>query len=587
MNDLFIRTLCQGLQAFLPIACLIAWLRRDGRAVSIAGIRLGLVAAVPATAIAAYLFRSSNQQAQWETLLAVAALVLAVWFAVALRREPRIDSPRQPLGRPIVAAFAAGTVLIVTRQTMEIGVVLGAAVFELRSLDAAQAIGGGAALAAALALFFAWGARRLPASAFMGAARTFAVIFLGQAALYAFHEAAEARLLPWSDILHAATEPYGPDGLYGRYVSYALVALPAAAAVLSVVNGMIRARVAPAWQRRLVLASRGALAAGMLAAAALLFVGLERRAGTEPAPAAVTAAPAPEAMTIAAAPHLMFRETGIDRNYSRLSVAPIDAAVGAGRAASGLTCERVSYAAGEGICLQADRGVLTTYRAVLFDRMFAPGRRITLEGSPSRTRISADGRVGAVTVFIGQAHGYSNSSFSTKTTLIDMASGEVLTDLEQFTTWRNGARFSAPDFNFWGVTFAKDSNVFYASLRTNGSTFLVRGDLGLRKFTVLHENVECPSLSPDNRLIAYKKRVGPHPAAWRLYTLDLATMAERPIAGETRFIDDQAEWLDNGHVLYAVPRPGSATIDTWVAAVDGNQPARVYLPQAESPIVVR
>jgi hypothetical protein len=129
--------------------------------------------------------------------------------------------------------------------------------------------------------------------------------------------------------------------------------------------------------------------------------------------------------------------------------------------------------------------------------------------------------------------------------------------------------------------------MFYASLGTKGTTYLVRGDLGLRKLTVLHENVECPSLSPDNRLIAYKRRVGPKPDAWRLYILDLATMTERPLAGETRYVDDQAEWLDNTQVLYAVPRPGTATSDSWVAPVDGSGPARVFLAEAESPIVVR
>ena len=63
-------------------------------------------------------------------------------------------------------------------------------------------------------------------------------------------------------------------------------------------------------------------------------------------------------------------------------------------------------------------------------------------------------------------HSYSASSFSTETILVDMASGDVLGDLEQFTTWRDGKRFSSPDFNFWGVTFARESNVFFASLRT-------------------------------------------------------------------------------------------------------------------------
>ena len=339
------------------------------------------------------------------------------------------------------------------------------------------------------------------------------------------------------------------------------------------------------WRRRIAVVRRTAIAAGLLVVALLVAVSFERP-NSAASPAVAPASPSRMA-GIAAKPHLVFRHTGVDTNYSALSLASLDDAGVRDRAAAAMTCERVSFSRERGICLQADRGVFTSYKAVVFDRAFNAIRTITLDGSPSRTRISPDGRVGTITIFVGKDLGYTSSTFSTRAILLDMASGEVLTDLEQFTTWRNGARFTAADFNFWGVTFARDSNVFYASLRTQSTTYLVRGDLTLRKLTVLHENVECPSLSPDNRLIAYKKRVGPQPEAWRLYTLDLATMAERPVAAETRYIDDQAEWLDDRHVLYAVPRQGTATTDAWVAPIDGAGPARVFLEEAESPIVVR
>ena len=42
------------------------------------------------------------------------------------------------------------------------------------------------------------------------------------------HELAEAHVLPNSEALHAATEAYGPDGVYGHYLSYMLVVLPLA-----------------------------------------------------------------------------------------------------------------------------------------------------------------------------------------------------------------------------------------------------------------------------------------------------------------------------------------------------------------------
>jgi hypothetical protein len=182
---------------------------------------------------------------------------------------------------------------------------------------------------------------------------------------------------------------------------------------------------------------------------------------------------------------------------------------------------------------------------------------------------------------------YASNSFSTRTTLVDLSSGDQIGELEQFGTWRNDARFKAADFNFWGVTFAKEGSTFYASLRTGGSTFLVRGELVLRKLTVVREHVECPALSPDGRMLAYKKRVGPSPDAWRVHVLDLETNAERMLSSETRYINDQVEWLDADHVLYGIPRRTTSIVDVWVAPIDGSGPARVFLPEAESPIIVR
>jgi hypothetical protein len=320
---------------------------------------------------------------------------------------------------------------------------------------------------------------------------------------------------------------------------------------------------------------------GTIIGASLLFMGMQRDDARLLRPAA--GASAADIAAIRVRPHVMFRETGPGANFGRLSLAPLDEP--AARVPTALSCNRLSFAGGHGLCLHIERGVFNSYTAVLLDRGLNPGASIKLEGLPSRTRTSADGRVGAVTVFVlGDDYA---AAFSTRTTLIDLASGDEIGELESFSTWRDGARFRAVDFNFWGVTFAPDGNVFYAALRTGGLTFLVRGDLALRKLTVVRENVECPALSPDNRLLAYKKRVGPSPDSWRLHVLDLQTNVERIIAAETRYIDDQVEWLDDRHVLYDIPRRPTTISDVWVAPIDGAEPARIFLPQAASPIVVR
>ena len=54
----------------------------------------------------------------------------------------------------------------------------------------------------------------------------FLLVFVGQLLIYGFHELTEANIFPNSEALHWATEPYGPDGIYGQYLTYMLVAVP-------------------------------------------------------------------------------------------------------------------------------------------------------------------------------------------------------------------------------------------------------------------------------------------------------------------------------------------------------------------------
>jgi uncharacterized repeat protein (TIGR01451 family) len=251
------------------------------------------------------------------------------------------------------------------------------------------------------------------------------------------------------------------------------------------------------------------------------------------------------------------------------------------RSMAPLGCERVHFAADRGVCVAGDDGTFSTYSAYIFDHDFQVLHTIALNGIPSRARVSPDGRYGAATTF-SSGHSYANGNFSTETTLMDLASGATLGNLEEFAVSRDGNRFQSVDFNFWGVTFASDSNRFYATLGTGGQTYLVEGDVGARQMRVLRENVECPSLSPDGTRLAFKKRVGGEfgVAVWRFHVLDLATMAETPLA-ETRSIDDQIEWLDDGQVLYG---DGS---DVWVMPADGSGQPRRFMSSADSAAVVR
>jgi hypothetical protein len=288
-------------------------------------------------------------------------------------------------------------------------------------------------------------------------------------------------------------------------------------------------------------------------------------------------APASDGPAPADGSKLLFQHVARDADYARLAWASLDDP-GGQRTITGLTCERVHAAGGQGLCLVPEGGLVTRYWAVLFGADFTERTRIELGGSPSRARVSADGRYGATTVF-QFGHSYADAAFSTQTTIIDMAAGTVVEELEQFTAYRDGTAIHAPDFNYWGVTFAADSNVFYATLRTAGQTYLVKGDIAAREVRVLRDNVECPSLSPDGTRMAFKKLVG-GPGAWRFSVLALATMEETQLA-EPESIDDQLEWLDDEHVLYG--KAGGL----WTVPSDGSGAPELVAADALSPAVVR
>ena len=88
----------------------------------------------------------------------------------------------------------------------------------------------GVMLAGLLALAWVRYGKRVNLSRFFQVTAVFMTLFSAQLLIYAFHEFSEAGALPGLDNAwwHMATEPYGPEGLYGAWLSYSLVIAPLA-----------------------------------------------------------------------------------------------------------------------------------------------------------------------------------------------------------------------------------------------------------------------------------------------------------------------------------------------------------------------
>jgi hypothetical protein len=264
-------------------------------------------------------------------------------------------------------------------------------------------------------------------------------------------------------------------------------------------------------------------------------------------------------------------------DYAKTSLVPLDSPGGM-RLATGLICERVHFAAGRGICLTAEHGVESRYFAVLFGADFVPATRLQLGGAPTFARVSRDGRMAAAS--FQTAPPKEEAPFApTETWLLDTLSGEVVADLADFKLVRDGAELVESEVDYWGVTFKRDSDGFFASVRFGGNIYLVEGSIADQRLVVLKGGVSAPALSPDESRVAYANLVSNIGPTWRFRVLDLATMADTGLA-ETKSIDDQMEWMGGDTLLY-----GLAT-DIWSVPADGGGQPQPFLFGGLSPAVV-
>ena len=233
MLQAFIIMLREGFEAFLIVAIMLAYLRRSRRPALVAAVYAGAGTAVLASGGIGILLSRGARLPLWEGIFGLLALPLVVGLVIHMHRigpklkgriEGRIESTiSAPSTIGAIAGVFAFTLLMITREGMEAALLL----FQVRG-----GLLGGALLGLGGALAMAWLWTGVGSSIdlrrFFQVTGAFLLLFAVQIAITAFHELAEAGVLPNSATLHAVTEPYGPEGIYGRWLSFVMVGVPAA-----------------------------------------------------------------------------------------------------------------------------------------------------------------------------------------------------------------------------------------------------------------------------------------------------------------------------------------------------------------------
>jgi high-affinity iron transporter len=246
MLQAFVITLREGLEAFLIVAISLAYLKKTGRHSLIPAVHWGIAGSVALSILAGVLLARASNQALWEGVLALVAGVLVASLTVHMWRagkrmkkqiESRLEASSVRVGQGAFLGVLGFTLLMITREGMETALLMNTLLFNVRALDILGGAVAGTLVAGSIAFLWSRYGYRINLARFFQVTALFLMVFVVQLFIYGFHELTEANVIAPLGAWHDATEPFGPDGVYGHYLSYLLVVLPVGWLALSTLFG--------------------------------------------------------------------------------------------------------------------------------------------------------------------------------------------------------------------------------------------------------------------------------------------------------------------------------------------------------------
>ncbi len=238
-------TFREGLEAFLIASVTLLYLRQTNRTHLVAALRWGIAAAViVSVGLGLFLATVGGLSSMNEACLASAAFVLVVtctWHMlrhgkkIAGQIRGRLDAAASGHSIRAKVSVFLFVFLMISREGIETATIVAslAGSVALRHLAVGGALG--VALSAAVAVAWSHFGKRVNLHRFFQVTAIFMTLFAAQLLIYALHEFTEAGAVPAIDNArwHLLSEPYGPEGAIGAWISYSMVLVPLAFLLLS------------------------------------------------------------------------------------------------------------------------------------------------------------------------------------------------------------------------------------------------------------------------------------------------------------------------------------------------------------------
>jgi high-affinity iron transporter len=231
-------TFREGLEAFLVIAISLIYLSQTGRRELIPAVHGGVALALALSAVlGVVLARIGALSPFWAGVMALLAAASVIYCTVHMMRVGRLMKKQITEGFEKAGAHStAGAWMVaflfaafmVGREGIETATMIASLSQQAESSDLVTGAVIGVLLAALLAGAWVKFGRRVNLHRFFQLTAVFMVAFAIQLVFYAFHEFTETNTVPLLDNAwwHIVTEPWGPEGDYGRWFSYSLGILP-------------------------------------------------------------------------------------------------------------------------------------------------------------------------------------------------------------------------------------------------------------------------------------------------------------------------------------------------------------------------
>ena len=253
MLNSFIIVMREGFESFLLVAVILAYLRKSEQKWLTSSVYVAILLALAASAGLAYVLNTGVDDATVQNLFGsflggyisqffanealreavlgtlavvmVGTLVIHMWrtgpkIQQKMREKLTAVSSKSSSLAAVLGVFLF-TFLMITREGMETALML----MQVKNPNLIN--GALLGLCAAIAFAFGWArfGHLINVKRFFQVTGIFLLLFMVQVSIYSFHEFSEAGLLPNSDFLHAATEKFSPDGLYGKWFSPIMIGI--------------------------------------------------------------------------------------------------------------------------------------------------------------------------------------------------------------------------------------------------------------------------------------------------------------------------------------------------------------------------